>query len=339
MDLEDADLDQADERRQRVDDQIFPDLALFLDLHPSQALRRPVADMFLVEARLVRALGATHERRRAVLEVREDPLRDRFVEPSQVELGGAVRGIEDSIGVCQPHAGNNGFGGGFRRPSGPGRTRDALHLALLSRVVLRGRGALADHRVGGLVFPETLKCGVPKLAVAGPLAEAHLGHELGLHPMRARGAGGARGERARLLLEARQALLEIAEHPVVESGPDLADVHETPALVDAAEQRADADPRAFGLGVATDHDLLLLETLDLEPLWAARAAVRRVAFLRHDAFQAELARVREEVGARTDDVIAVAQHRGPVVGRGEQPRERRLAVFQARAGEVPTVEV
>src|SRR4029077_13503234 len=95
----------------------------------------------------------------------------------------------------------------------------------------------------------------------------------------------------------------------------------------------------FGLGVATDHDLLLLETLDLEPLWAARAAVRRIAFLRHDAFQAELARVREEVGARTHDVIAVAQHRGLVVGRGEQARERRLAIFEARAGEVPTVEV
>src|SRR5262249_28313312 len=145
--------------------------------------------------------------------------------------------------------------------------------------------------------------------VAGPLAEAHLRHEVRLHPVRAGGPGRTGIEGARLLLQARQPALEIAERLVVEPGTDLAGVHEPPALVHATEKRADSDAGALRLRVAADHDLLLLEALDLEPVGAAGAAIRRVAFLRDDPFEPELAGVREEVGAVADDVIAVAQHR------------------------------
>src|SRR5262249_6415353 len=197
---------------------------------------------------------------------------------------------------------------------------------------------LAHDGGGGLVLAEPLKGRVPQLAVARPFRESHLPDELRPDPVSAAYTGGPFVERARLLLELAQPLLEIAEHPVVEAGADLAGVDEAAVVVDAPEQRTDPDARALRLGVAADHDLLLLETLDLEPVGTARAAIRRIAPLGDDALDAELAGVSQEIRARADDVIAEAQDGRFVSRPAQQPLERRLPVLEPRARQVPAVE-
>ncbi|MEJ7727770.1 MAG: hypothetical protein WKG00_00990 [Polyangiaceae bacterium] len=80
MHLEDADLRQADQAREVVDDQVVAGLGLLADGDASQRLGRPVPAMFLEEARARQAVGAAHQRRRAVDEVREHPVGDALVE-------------------------------------------------------------------------------------------------------------------------------------------------------------------------------------------------------------------------------------------------------------------
>src|SRR5262249_61075314 len=79
VDLEDADLDQPDERGERIDDQVFSDLPFLLNLDAPKTLRRPVAGVLLVEAGLVHTFGTAHEGGRPALEGRQAPLGDRLV--------------------------------------------------------------------------------------------------------------------------------------------------------------------------------------------------------------------------------------------------------------------
>src|SRR4030095_8239068 len=124
-----------------------------------------------------------------------------------------------------------------------------------------------------------------------------------------------------------------------ESGPDLADVHETVPLVDPGEKGADAEPRALGIRVAADDYLLPLHALGLHPVGAARAPIGRVTSLRHRALQPEPTRLGEELGPRADHVVAVPQHAGLLAAGTEEPRQRRLSVLQARAGQILPVQV
>src|SRR5262249_16187005 len=93
----------------RVDDQVDTDLPFLLNLDPAEAFRRPVADVLLVEARLVRALGTAHQRGRPVLQVRQNPFHDRLVEAREIELGRSVSRIEDPVGMREPYAGHGGL--------------------------------------------------------------------------------------------------------------------------------------------------------------------------------------------------------------------------------------
>src|SRR5438445_4786373 len=107
VDFEYSDLDEADQCRERIDDEIFPGLGLFLDLHPADGFGSPGPAVLLIEARSLRTLGTADERRRTILQVGQDPLRDALVEARQVELGRALRWKEDAVGVREPHAGDD----------------------------------------------------------------------------------------------------------------------------------------------------------------------------------------------------------------------------------------
>src|SRR5262249_13972181 len=106
VDLENADLDEPDERCQRVDDQVLADFPFLLDLDPAKTLRRPIADVLLVEALLGHAFGTAYEAGRSIREVRQDPVRDRLVEPCEIELGRPEPRVENTVGVCQAYAGH-----------------------------------------------------------------------------------------------------------------------------------------------------------------------------------------------------------------------------------------
>src|SRR5690349_4094891 len=91
-----------------------------------------------------------------------------------------------------------------------------------------------------------------------------------------------------------------------EPGADLARVHQLALVVITDEQRTDVRARAFGIGVAADHELLAQEALGLHPPRIAAGRVRGVTPLGHDAFEASLARELEELPAVTDHVIRIA---------------------------------
>src|SRR5262249_61201459 len=96
----------------------------------------------------------------------------------------------------------------------------------------------------------------------------------------------------RLRREGRRLALERAQPPrdppqclFREACADLPRVDQPALLVHAGEERPQAHPRAFRIGVAPDDDLLPLGAFDLEPLSASRAAIRRVPQPGHDALQ------------------------------------------------------
>jgi hypothetical protein len=110
VNLEDIDLHESDERRKRVDHEVFADLGLLLDLHPSNGVRGRAAAVFLIEALSLSALGTAHQRRRTILQMRQDPLGDSFVKARQVDLGRTVARKKDAVGMREPHAGDDRVG-------------------------------------------------------------------------------------------------------------------------------------------------------------------------------------------------------------------------------------
>jgi hypothetical protein len=53
---------------------------------------------------------------------------------------------------------------------------------------------------------------------------------------------------------------------VVEAGPDLAGVDQLVAAVVAEQQSAEAVPGPLRVGVAADHQLLLVDAFELQPV-------------------------------------------------------------------------
>src|SRR5688500_14575182 len=95
-------------------------------------------------------------------------------------------------------------------------------------------------------------------AVAGPLGEADLRHELGPHPVRSRRGRLARLERRLVLLQLAHALAKLPERVLVEASADLAGVAEpSPLVVVAHQERTEFGPRPLRRGVPADHQLLL----------------------------------------------------------------------------------
>ena len=113
-----------------------------------------------------------------------------------------------------------------------------------------------------------------KLSVLGPFVEADLGHELGPHPMDPFSGKLPRLERRLALLQGRQLPGQVRQRLPVESGPDLACVHE-PAVLVVAHQEGSEEPGPVPLriGVAADDDLLFCDALELKPVLGSRPDV------------------------------------------------------------------
>src|SRR5262249_58755825 len=82
-------------------------------------------------------------------------------------------------------------------------------------------------------------------------------------------------------------------------------------VVDCEGERADPGARARRLGEADDDELLALHAFRLSPRRPAPGRVGGVAPLAHDALEAGLARVGEELGPVPDDVVAVPDPPAP----------------------------
>src|SRR5207249_1843619 len=131
-------------------------------------------------------------------------------------------------------------------------------------------------------------------ALARPLGEGDLGHELGPYPARPLrdrmdvGEGRLRG------LEAAHPRAELEQRLAVEPGAHLPRVAQVAVLVVTDQQRAEPDARATGRGETADHELLLGRALELEPVAGAGGHVGRVRPLGYEALPAPAAGLPEE---------------------------------------------
>src|SRR3954447_10388712 len=184
----------------------------------------------------------------------------------------------------------------------------------------RSGRTLAHDVARPLVLAQSEEARLTQPAGAGPLGEADLGDEPRLDPvgaLRQRLDGLAEGRLVRL--ERVELLAQVRQRPGVEPGADLAGVAQDAVLVVADEQRAEADARALRLGEAADHDLLLEEALELEPVTRAAGAVRRIGALGDHALPALRARALVRRSRRA--VQRLAQREG--VARHDDVLERR----------------
>src|SRR5262249_59110742 len=106
---------------------------------------------------------------------------------------------------------------------------------------------------------------------------------------------GARGEGRGLPGPRLQAVLQVAEQPLVETRPPLPGVDELSVFVEPDHERADRRPAVRLECPAADHHLLGEPALRLPPVSPAALAVGRVRALTHDALEAGLARRLEEL--------------------------------------------
>ena len=99
---------------------------------------------------------------------------------------------------------------------------------------------LAHAVFGPLVVAQSQEGRVADATVCGPLGEAHLADQLGLHPVvtsafrNLAGVEGWRGSRERLEL-----FPETFESLLIEAGADLRDVGQAPVVIQAHVQRAE----------------------------------------------------------------------------------------------------
>src|SRR5206468_6401418 len=163
---------------------------------------------------------------------------------------------------------------------------------------------------------------VPDPSVIGPVAEAYLADEPGLHPVMpsARGNGPAI-EGRRGTLERLELFPQALEPRLVEAGADLGDIDEAravvhPPFVQSNVQRAEVAARTLGIGVTSDDELSAALALDLDPVTRAAARVGAARPLGHDPLEARL-------GSRLQEGLPVLHHVVDVVhgleGRHEHP--------------------
>src|SRR5262245_23728152 len=111
----------------------------------------------------------------------------------------------------------------------------------------RAPSACLPYDVAGVLVGAQAKVArVAQLAVARPLGEPDLHHQLRSHPAGAVLAHQTPGERGRLLLDGRQQTVQAAQGGFVEAGADLAGVDEVASVVVAEQQRAQLDSAALG---------------------------------------------------------------------------------------------
>ena len=190
--------------------------------------RREVRRVLLEEALSGDAVGIAREHHRPVVQVGQEPRRDRAVVLDQVALGVSLLGPEDLVEVAE----GTTFSGARRTAGGP--------------AARRRRRVANVHSSGGLSVAEAQERRLPQQAILGRLLVADLDDELRLDPdvcPAPRGTGpphGGVGDAQALELLAGGLELLLAE-----AAADAPDVDEAAVAGDREVQRAEAGTRAL----------------------------------------------------------------------------------------------
>src|SRR5699024_9185372 len=103
-----------------------------------------------------------------------------------------------------------------------------------------------------------------QLAVVGPLGESDLDDQLRPDPVRTL-LPDPFGERGLALLDRAEPVTQFTQRTFVVARADLARVPQPGTLVLAEQQRTEAGTRSRGIGESAHHELLFVNTLELQP--------------------------------------------------------------------------
>jgi EAL domain len=129
----------------------------------------------------------------------------------------------------------------------------------------------------------------------------------------ARGGGARSYERKRLRLSLLQLLEKRFRFGLDKTGSDLAGKAQFVPLEIAYQQRTEYSRVLRLFGVPTDHQLLFLDALGLEPGLAPPGAIRRIGSLGNDAFQGQMTGVRQDLFAGFSEVLALSERNEHIV--------------------------
>ena len=182
---------------------------------------------------------------------------DQAVVAHQLPLGGAGARVNDALRMRDRDTGRQSGGvlrGATDRPCKLARAGDTF----------THDGCRLD------VGSQTTKHRMTNVAVAGPVGERHLGHQRGLHPVRAAVDPARIGERADGGGDRGEPALERQQRVCIKAGADPAGVLQHALfVVHAQQQGADAGACALRIGIAADHELLPAAALELDPVGRA----------------------------------------------------------------------
>src|SRR5690606_853286 len=198
VDLEHAELDEADQMWNRLQVDVVLLVLLLLDLYARQARGEGRSGMLLIEALFGRALRAPDEGERPLRGPSQQELTDRFVVQGEVPLRDALLRIQHAPRVGEVHAGYLDLAPAAA-PPGLAHADASLCASFDSFIVTSLRAAVAvltyagrrfvvlaraEHcDVGGvLVLPHVAEAGVPQPAAVGHARVGDLHHQARLHP-------------------------------------------------------------------------------------------------------------------------------------------------------------
>src|SRR5215813_1637962 len=103
VNLQDAHLREGDQTPLVFDEEVLATSLFLLDQDRLEMARQPVPRMPLEEARLPFALWAAQQAERPFHDMRQDPIGDASIEFCEISLCQALLGIEEAIGMGEPH--------------------------------------------------------------------------------------------------------------------------------------------------------------------------------------------------------------------------------------------
>src|ERR1035441_9789656 len=169
-----------------------------------------------------------------------------------------------------------------------------------------------------------------------PLRKLDLRHNLRTHKLNLLQSAQPTIKRIFFHLQRLQTIKHFLEPLMIKPGPHLTYMHQSLLFVIQAEhKRAKIFAAALRIGVSSDHTLLALRDLDLQPLPRTPLFVTTISFLRDNSFQPALPRRFEKLQTFFEIVIGKVHDlavRNPLW-------QQLLSLLEPNASQVETVEI
>ena len=195
--------------------------------------------------------------------------------------------------------------------------------------------ALADDFLGGLVVAKADEARMTEFVVAGPFREADLCDEFGCDPMDAAPWEDGAGDRRDSGFKPSKVLAQTRQGFSIISGANFACVDQVFAAVKANQERAEAGPLPFGIGVADNDEFLLLHALEFQPVARPARHIQGLGIFCDHTFPSKAARVTV-VGLSLGVAVAGESER---VAKLERPAKEFFTMSERQLPCVVLIEI